>query len=140
VAVSKNLLVTNCDVLEATGATGIYQNGKLLTSNVRLTKSKRAAGMCVLEVSGVALQPVNGVRYAQDLSAGEKTFTATAQGVGEGKLATAKTQGGLKLLLATSPVTAATSGGGLFDEFGNLIGVTTLRSMNAVIAVEEFYQ
>ena len=140
VAVSKNLLVTNCDVLEATGATGIYQNDKLLTSNVRLTKSKRAAGMCVLEVSGVSLQPVNGVRYAQDLSAGEKTFTATGQGVGEGKLATAKTQGGLKLLLATSPVTATTSGGGLFDEFGNLIGVTTLRSMNAVIAVEEFYQ
>mgnify|MGYP003329929463 CR=1 FL=1 len=29
---------------------------------------------------------------------------------------------------------------GLFDEFGNLIGVTTQRSMNAVIAVEEFYQ
>jgi len=140
VAVSKNLLVTNCDTLEATGATGIYQSDKLLTSSVRLTKSRRAAGLCVLEVSGVALQPVNGVRYAQDLSAGEKTFTLTPQGVGEGKLASAKTQGGLKLLLATSPVTAATSGGGLFDEFGNLIGVTTLRSMNAVIAVEEFYQ
>ena len=29
---------------------------------------------------------------------------------------------------------------GLFDEFGNLIGVTTLRSQNTVIAIEEFYQ
>ena len=35
---------------------------------------------------------------------------------------------------------AATAGGGLFDNMGNLIGVTTLRSQTAVIAVEEFYQ
>ncbi|MBM3782987.1 MAG: DUF3808 domain-containing protein [Acidobacteria bacterium] len=140
VAVSRNLLVTNCDVLEGSGATGLYQSGKLVTSSVRLAKSKRAAGMCVLEAGGTALTPVNGVRNAQDLSAGEKTYTLTTQGVGEGKLTSAKTQGGLRLLLSTSPVNGSNNGGGLFDEFGNLIGVMTQRSQNAAISAEEFYQ
>ena len=58
----------------------------------------------------------------------------------EGTLQSAKNQGNIKLLISNAPVTAATAGGGLFDNMGNLIGVTTLRSQTAVIAVEEFYQ
>ena len=58
----------------------------------------------------------------------------------EGTLQSAKNQGSIKLLVTNAPVTAATAGGGLFDNMGNLIGVTTLRSQTAVIAVEEFYQ
>ena len=140
VAVSENLLLTNCDVLENAGSTGLYQNGKLLTTTVRLIKAKRAAGLCVLQAGGVKLKPVNGVRYAQDLSAGEKTYTVRSGALAEGTLQAAKLQGNIKLLVSNSPVTATTAGGGLFDSMGNLIGVTTLRSQTAVIAVEEFYQ
>lgn len=140
VAVSNSLLLTNCDVLENMGSTGLYQNGKLVTTSVRLVKSKRTAGLCVLEAGGARLQPVNGVRYAQDLTAGEKTYTVRAGALAEGTLQSAKNQGGIKLLVTNAPVTAATAGGGLFDDMGNLIGVTTLRSQTAVIAVEEFYQ
>lgn len=140
VAVSENLLLTNCDVLENSGSTGLYQNGKLVTTTVRLIKAKRAAGLCVLQAGGVKLKPVNGVRYAQDLTAGEKTYTIRGGQLAEGSLQAAKLQGNIKLLVSNSPVTAATAGGGLFDSMGNLIGVTTLRSQTAVIAVEEFYQ
>jgi hypothetical protein len=140
VAVSENLLLTNCDVLENAGSTGLYQNGKLVTTTVRLIKAKRAAGLCVLQAGGVKLKPVNGVRYAQDLSAGEKTYTVRSGALAEGTLQAAKLQGNIKLLVSNSPVTANTAGGGLFDSMGNLIGVTTLRSQTAVIAVEEFYQ
>jgi len=140
VAVSNTMLLTNCDVLENAGSTGLYQNGKLVTTSVRLTKSKRTSGLCVLEVGGARLRPVNGVRYAQDLSAGEKTYTVRAGALAEGTLQSAKNQGNVKLLVTNSPVSAATAGGGLFDNMGNLIGVTTLRSQTAVIAVEEFYQ
>ncbi|MBI2687838.1 MAG: tetratricopeptide repeat protein [Acidobacteria bacterium] len=140
VAVSGNLLVTNCDVLENSGSTGLYQDGKLITSTVRLIKARRSNGLCVLEAGGARLRPVNGVRYAQDLNAGEKTFTLHSGALGEGTLQAAKLQGNIKLLVSNSPVTASTAGGGLFDSFGNLIGVTTLRSQTAVIAVEEFYQ
>ena len=111
-----------------------------MTTSVRLVKAKRAAGLCVLEVGGARLQPVNGVRYAQDLSAGEKTFTVRNGALAEGTLQSAKTQGNVKLLVSNAPVSAATAGGGLFDSMGNLIGVTTLRSQTAVLAVEEFYQ
>lgn len=140
VAVSETLLLTNCDVLENAGSTGLYQNGKLVTTTVRLIKAKRAAGLCVLQAGGVKLKPVNGVRYAQDLSAGEKTYTVRSGALAEGTLQAAKLQGNIKLLVSNSPVTATTAGGGLFDSMGNLIGVTTLRSQTAVIAVEEFYQ
>jgi len=140
VAVSNTLLLTNCDVLENVGSTGLYQNGKLVTTSVRLIKAKRTAGLCVLEVGGARLQPVNGVRYAQDLTAGEKTYTVRSGALAEGTLQSAKNQGNVKLLVTNSPVTASTAGGGLFDNMGNLLGVTTLRSQTAVIAVEEFYQ
>jgi tetratricopeptide (TPR) repeat protein len=140
VAVSNTLLLTNCDVLENQGSTGLYQDGKLVTSSVRLVKAKRASGLCVLQVGGTRLQPVNGVRYAQDLTAGEKTYTVRAGALAEGSLQSAKTQGNIKILVSNAPVTAATAGGGLFDSMGNLIGVTTLRSQTAAIAVEEFYQ
>jgi tetratricopeptide (TPR) repeat protein len=136
VAVAENLLVTNCDVMEKGSVTGLYQNGKLVPGTVRLAKSRREVGLCVLEVSGAKLQPVKGVRYAQDLNAGEKIYALG----GEGTLQATRTQGGIKLLSGSCPVTPATSGGGLFDAFGNLIGVTTQRSQSAVIAVEEFYQ
>jgi hypothetical protein len=46
----------------------------------------------------------------------------------------------MKLLVTNAPVSAATAGGGLFDGMGNLIGITTLRSQTAVIAVEEYFQ
>lgn len=140
VAVSENLLLTNCDVLENAGSTGLYQNGKLITTTVRLIKAKRPAGLCVLQAGGAKLKPVNGVRYAQDLSAGEKTYTVRSGALAEGTLQAAKLQGNIKLLVSNSPVTAGTAGGGLFDSMGNLIGITTLRSQTAVIAVEEFYQ
>ena len=83
---------------------------------------------------------MNGVRYAQDLTAGEKTYTVRSGALAEGTLQSAKNQGNVKLLVTNSPVTASTAGGGLFDNMGNLLGVTTLRSQTAVIAVEEFYQ
>ena len=140
VAVTASLLVTNCDVLENQGSTGLYQNGKLVTRTVRLIKSKRAAGLCVLEAGGARLQPVNGVRYAQDLSAGEKTYTVRNGALAEGTLQSAKVQNNMKLLVSNAPVSAATAGGGLFDGMGNLIGITTLRSQTAVIAVEEYFQ
>lgn len=140
VAVSNSLLVTNCDVMENSGTTGLYQNGKLITSAVRLVKSKRASGLCVLEARATKLTPVNGVRYAQDLTAGEKTYTVRNGALAEGTLQAAKNQGNIKLLVSNAPVTAATAGGGLFDNMGNLLGVTTLRSQTAVIAIEEFFQ
>lgn len=140
VAVTEKLLVTHCDVMESQGTTGLYQHGKLVTTTVRLVKAKRAAGLCVLEAGGVKLRPVNGVRYAQDLTAGEKTYTVRNGALGEGTLQSAKLQGDVKLLVTNAPVSAASAGGGLFDNMGNLLGVTTLRSQSAVIAVEEYFQ
>ena len=83
---------------------------------------------------------MNGVRYAQDLSAGEKTYTVRGGALAEGVLQSAKVQNNMKLLVSNAPVSAATAGGGLFDGMGNLIGITTLRSQTAVIAVEEYFQ
>ena len=94
----------------------------------------------MLQAGGAKLRPVNGVRYAQDLSAGEKTFTVRDGALAEGSLQSAKLQGNVKLLVTNAPVSAATAGGGLFDNMGNLLGVTTLRSQSAVIAAEEFFQ
>lgn len=149
VAITSSSLLTSCQNVDAQGVTGVFQAGKLVSGSVRLAKSKRGADMCILEVSGAELEPVAGVRFLQDLEQGEKTFAPAAEGVAvkaltEGKLENKGQQGGIKIVQSSALVGDAAWGGGVFDAFGNLIGITTNRStgaqaINTAIAVEEFF-
>jgi S1-C subfamily serine protease len=52
---------------------------------------------------------------------------------------------GLKIIQTTAQISRGSSGGGLFDRFGNLIGITTFKiadseGLNFAIAIDNFVQ
>ena len=60
-----------------------------------------------------------------------------------GLLSQLRTEGSRRMLQTTAQISAGSSGGGLFDRFGNLIGITTLKiedseGLNFAISVDEF--
>ena len=64
----------------------------------------------------------------------------------EGLVSGLRHQPGRNLVQTSAPVSPGSSGGGLFDEKGNLIGITTLASLvgaqnlNFAVAASDFWE
>lgn len=130
VAISKNILVTNCHVVLSrkylvvrvedglSSASLYYQNGD----------------MCLIKVADANFIPVS-IRASKDVSIGENVF---AIGNPEGLERTITSgiisnkyqseDGKLVILQTDAAISQGSSGGGLFDVKGNLIGITTAIS------------
>jgi hypothetical protein len=151
VAVSQSELLTNCHVLE--GAQKItLQQGKL-ERKAAIARANPAADRCVLVVSEANLSPIRGVRAYAELQVGEPLFTlgspnglelSLANGILSGK----RDENGRPFVQTTAPISPGSSGGGLFDARGNLVGITTLvlvgrehlnQSLNFAIPADSFW-
>ena len=94
-----------------------------------------------------------GVRAYKDLKVGERAFTIGSPAgfestLGEGLVSGLREEEGLHYVQTSAPISPGSSGGGLFDQHGNLIGITTLiyvgeqrinQSLNFAIAGDEFF-
>ena len=65
--------------------------------------------------------------------------------LGEGIISGLRSFRESRFIQTTAPISPGSSGGGLFDGFGNLIGVTTLQAkkgqaLNFAIAAEDFWR
>jgi peptidoglycan hydrolase-like protein with peptidoglycan-binding domain len=148
VAVAPSLLVTNCHVV---GDRPFIMLVRDKTGHrARLAAADSASDRCILRVEGVALKPIPGVRRLADVKVGERAFSlGSPRGLdrtfGEGVIAGVREMGGLRYVQTTAPISPGSSGGALFDESGNLIGITTYliresQSLNFAIAAEEFWR
>ena len=105
--------------------------------------------MCVLSVKRHQLIPVGGVRGYDDLSVGEKVYTVGEPGgldvtLGEGIISSLSKHEDIKWIQTSAPISKGSSGGGLFDSRGNLIGITTRffstgQNLNFAIAAGEYW-
>jgi len=64
--------------------------------------------------------------------------------IAEGLLSSKREEGNRRLLQTSAPISQGSSGGGLFDSSGNLLGITTLMSvrgqnLNFAIPAEEYW-
>ncbi len=145
VAISERELLTNCHILgKATSAILERDGGRLA---VTLSSANPDADRCIL-TSDSALHRWVRVRPFADIKVAEKVYSIGApQGleltIAEGIISSKRTLDGERLLQTSAPISKGSSGGGLFDSQGNLLGVTTFfrkdsQNLNFAIAAEEY--
>lgn len=146
VAVSEHLLLTNCHVVKGSQLIKIIQDHTV--SDAKLVGADIGADRCVLQAD-VTLVPIGGIRPFNDLTVGERVFAIGAplgfeRTLSEGLLSGLRHQPGRNLVQTSAPISPGSSGGGLFDERGNLIGITTLGSigyqnLNFAVAAGDYW-
>jgi serine protease Do len=148
VAVSSREAITNCHVVARAGA--IVLVNAAATHNAALVAADSATDRCYLRVQDGELEPVQGLRDYATLSVGETVFTigspkGMVNTLGNGLLSGLREMEGVEYAQITAPVSRGSSGGGLFDDRGNLIGVTTFtiqdsQNLNFAIAASQFWR
>jgi S1-C subfamily serine protease len=151
VAISSTELVTNCHVVQ--GALKLTLKQEKQEWAAALVRSDPANDRCVVSAAGATLRPVAGVRSYDSLEVGEPAYTLGSPvglelTLGTGIVSGRREEQGRHYIQTTAPISPGSSGGGLFDARGNLIGVTTLvlagrerlnQSLNFALPIDAFY-
>jgi len=143
VALTTRLAATNCHVLEKKEAYG----AKTATAVIlfRLIAGDARRDVCVIQTDK-ELSPIETVRRYEDLKVGERVYAIGSphgleNTLSEGIISGLRVRDGTKYIQITAPITHGSSGGGLFDERGRLIGLTTLGmdsgNLNFAVAIDE---
>jgi S1-C subfamily serine protease len=145
VAISSSVLLTNCHVVN--GAPSITMTQANVSVGVSLISANVDADRCVLK-SGAPLGNYVSVRQYNDLKIGERVYSIGAPAgleltMTDGLVSGKRPISGQNYIQTSAPISPGSSGGGLFDEAGNLIGVTTFRlkdseNLNFAISAEEY--
>ena len=152
VAISEHLLVTNCHVVrKARGLTVAYERKTRFEAVVAAADGLR--DLCVLHTDTTLPSYVTTFRRFDDLAPGEQVFAigspegydrSISGGLVSGKRTIHGPRRGMSRLIQTSaPTSEGSSGGGLFDTAGNLVGVTSFIDANRgqlsfAIAIEDY--
>jgi S1-C subfamily serine protease len=145
VAISDRQLLTNCHVVGTSTAVELFHEGHRQLANV--VSANPEADRCILAVSGTLRKWVRVRPYA-DVKVGDRVYTiGTPKGLeltlAEGVISSKRTADGTRLVQTNAAISQGSSGGGLFDSQGNLIGITTFmlkdsQNLNFAIAAEEY--
>ena len=134
VAISARELITACHVVTRGGTITLINGNAIIKAEV--IASDLATDRCWLRADG-ELMPVPGFREADSLVVGETVYTigspkGLVNSLGSGLLAGLRTaEDGTEYIQITAPVSSGSSGGGLFDDKGNLIGIVTFTIRDA---------
>lgn len=145
VALTTRMAATNCHVIEKKEAYG----AKTATAVIlfRLVAGDARRDVCVIQTDK-ELSPIETVRRYEDLKVGERVYAiGSPRGLentlSEGIISGLRVRDGTKYIQITAPITSGSSGGGLFDERGRLIGLTTLGmnsgNLNFAVAIDEAF-
>jgi S1-C subfamily serine protease len=148
VAISDRELLTNCHILESATTATLEREGERLPALV--ISANKDADRCILRLSNIVGPLPHWVRvrpYA-DVRVGERVFTVGAPrglelSLADGMISSKRSLDEGRLFQTSAPISRGSSGGGLFDSHGNLIGITTFmlkdsQNLNFAIAAEEY--
>jgi S1-C subfamily serine protease len=130
VSVAKDEVVTNRHVVEDGKAWRIRQGDNTWAARIAFLDAEH--DLCGLQVRGLSATPVT-VRVSSTLSVGERVYALGAPeglelSLSEGLVSGLRKFEGVSLIQTTAPISHGSSGGGLFDAQGRLIGITGLGS------------
>jgi hypothetical protein len=149
VAITDRLLLTNCHVVKDRTIIKLVQDGH--RDDATLVAADFDTDRCILKAETMKLVPVAGVRAVDSIAVGERAFAvgtpmSMERTLSEGLVSGIRREPTRALVQTSAPVSPGSSGGGLFDDRGNLIGITTLGSLrvaqnlNFAIAASEFWR
>jgi TPR repeat protein len=143
VALTTHVAATNCHVIEKKEAYGARIAETVILFQLLGGDARR--DVCVIQTDK-ELSPIETVRRYDDLKVGERVYAiGSPRGLentlSEGLISGLRVSKGIKYIQITAPITHGSSGGGLFDERGRLIGITTLGAnsgnLNFAVAIDE---
>lgn len=148
VVITENTLLTNYHVIEDRPYVVVKQGERFQQATI--ISGDKQTDRCILYVENIILKPIKGFRKYNSLVIGETVYSVGSpkglentlgQGIISGKREFTK----LNLIQTTAQISKGSSGGGLFDNFGNLIGITTFKlgdseGLNFAVAIEDFAQ
>lgn len=128
VVTEPGVVVTNCHVLKQAEGTRVRAVTQKWAAHVRHKDEVR--DLCSLSVAGLTAPSVT-MRQSSTLKVGEPVYALGApQGfeltLSDGIISSLRQVDGGAVLQVTAPISPGSSGGGLFDAKGRLIGITTL--------------
>ncbi len=128
VAVAPNQVVTNQHVIEDAIQVRVRRGQQTWPAVV--THANAGQDLCRLRVEGLQARPAE-IRNSVGLAVGERVYAIGApQGLeltfSEGVISALRDMSTGRIIQTTAPISKGSSGGGLFDARGKLVGVTTL--------------
>jgi hypothetical protein len=145
VAISDSELLTNCHVVGSQAEVRITHAKAEMPAKV--VSRNADADRCVLRTAG-KLPVWVSVRPYDDIKVGERAITiGTPQGLeltaAEGIVSSKRFYNQSRVVQTSAPISQGSSGGGLFDARGHLLGITTFyfrggQNLNFAVAAEEF--
>lgn len=143
VVVGKGQVVTNCHVIRNASIIRVLVGQAELEG--KWVRQKAALDLCLLTVNGLDAPSVK-LRPGSSLAVGEPVFAVGnplgfGLAVSAGLVATAEQKQPHPYLVATAPQSPGSSGGGLFDREGLLVGVTkavlgTGQNFNMILSAD----
>ncbi len=147
VAVTDRILLTNCHVVAGRPQISVSQQGQV--SRATLIYADPGGDRCFLKSEAMTVHPIQGVRRFSDLHVGEPVYSlGTPVGLertfGQGMVSGLRQLEGVNFVQNSAPSWHGSSGGGLFDARGNLVGITTaisttVANLNLSIAADDFW-
>ena len=126
VAISEHFLLTNCRVAESSGRDlFVGVDGMKNLVRAQLVARNYPSDRCVISVD-VRLRPAAGIRRFDTLELGEPVYAVSdpvQRSLSGGELSGFQSLESHRYLQTTAAMSSASSGSGLFDSHGNLIGV-----------------
>jgi hypothetical protein len=148
VAVTASIALTNCHVVERNSVHYLVKDSKIFEA--QLAYGDPLSDRCAVQVKAGTLNPVAAVRPYGKLAVGERVFTVGSprgleNTLTEGIVSGLRARHGLSLIQISAPISPGSSGGGLFDAAGNLIGITTFgirdtQNLNFAISAEAYWR
>ena len=136
VIIRPNIVATNCHVVDAGGGIEVYKaDNRRADKDTAFTATIRRADkdkdFCLLDVANLWGIPA-AVRQYDTLKVGEEVFGLGAPrgldlSLSDGLISQLRELNGQRVIQTNAAISPGSSGGGLFDTEGNLIGILTSK-------------
>lgn len=132
VVVAPFAVATNRHVVEAGGEIRVFDQGRSYAATV--LHADREYDLCTLSVPGLPAPPAD-LASVGTIRAGQRVYAIGAPkglelSISDGLVSAVRPYGEFPLIQTNAPISKGSSGGGLFDTDGRLVGITTASAID----------